>query len=80
MTVTCPILLIVQQTSLEHIFKNLVHSLRLTIGLWLISWTMDQMCPQGSMQLLPEMSDKLGSSVRNDHLGHTMETHDVNNI
>jgi hypothetical protein len=30
--------------------------------------------PQGSMQLLLEASDKLGSSVKNDGLGHTMQT------
>jgi hypothetical protein len=35
---------------------------------------------QGSVQLLPEMSDKLGPSVRNDGLGHTMQTQDVSNI
>jgi hypothetical protein len=38
------------------------------------------MRPQGSMQLLPEMSDKLGPSVRNDGLGHTMQTQDVSII
>jgi hypothetical protein len=32
------------------------------------------------MQLLPEMSDKLGPSVRNDGLGHTMQTQDASNI
>jgi hypothetical protein len=32
------------------------------------------------MQLLPEMSDKLGSSVRNDGLGCTMQTQDASNI
>jgi hypothetical protein len=32
-----PFVMIVQYTSLEHIFKNLIHSLRLTIGLWMIS-------------------------------------------
>jgi hypothetical protein len=41
---------------------------------------MDQMCSQGSMQLLPKMSDKLGPSVRNDGLRHTMQTQDVRNI
>jgi hypothetical protein len=30
------------------------------------------MCPLGSMNWLPEVSDKLWSSVRNDGLGHTM--------
>jgi hypothetical protein len=46
----------------------------------MISRIVDQMHPQGSMQLLSEMSDKLGSSVRNDGLGHTMLTQDVSNI
>jgi hypothetical protein len=32
-----PFVMIVQHASSEHIFKNLVHSLRLTIGLWMIS-------------------------------------------
>jgi hypothetical protein len=32
-----PFVLIVQHTSSKHIFKNLVHSLRLTIGLCMIS-------------------------------------------
>jgi hypothetical protein len=32
------------------------------------------------MQLLPKMSDKLGPSIRNDGLGHTMQTQDVSNI
>jgi hypothetical protein len=32
------------------------------------------------MQLLPEMSNKLGSSFKNDGLGHTMQTQDVSNI
>jgi hypothetical protein len=35
---------------------------------------------QGGMQLLQEMGDKLGSSVRNDGLEHTMQTHDASNI
>jgi hypothetical protein len=32
-----PFVMIVQHTSLEHIFKNLIHSLCLTIGLRMIS-------------------------------------------
>jgi hypothetical protein len=32
------------------------------------------------MQLLPETSEKLGPSVRNDGLEHTMETQDANYI
>jgi hypothetical protein len=38
------------------------------------------MHPQKSVQLLLEMSNKLGPSVRNDGIGHTMQTHDVSNI
>jgi hypothetical protein len=31
------------------------------------------------MQLLPEMSDELGTSVRNDGLQHTMQAQDARN-
>jgi hypothetical protein len=41
---------------------------------------MDQTRPQGSMQLLPKVSDELGPPVRNDGLWHTMQTQDVRNI
>jgi hypothetical protein len=41
---------------------------------------MDQTRPQESMQLLPEVSDELGPSVRNDGLRHTMQAQDVRNI
>jgi hypothetical protein len=38
------------------------------------------MCPQGGMEVLPKLGDKLGSSVRNDCLGHTMHTHDTSKV
>jgi hypothetical protein len=41
---------------------------------------MDQMHSQGSMQLLPEASDELRPSVRNDGLRHTMQAQDARNI
>jgi hypothetical protein len=75
-----PFVLIVQHTSLKHIFKNLIHSLCFTIDLRMIRRTVDQIRSQGSMQLLLEMSDKLRSSVRNDGFGHTKQTHDTSNI
>jgi hypothetical protein len=78
--ILAPFILIVQHTSSEHILKNLVRSLHLIIDLWMISRIVDQMHPQGSMQLLLEMSNKLGSSVRNDGLGHTMLTQYMSNI
>jgi hypothetical protein len=38
------------------------------------------MCPQGGMEVLPKLGDKLGSSVENDCLGHTMQTHDTSKV
>jgi hypothetical protein len=38
------------------------------------------MHPHRSMQLLPETSNKFGTSVRNDGLQHTMQAQDVGNI
>jgi hypothetical protein len=46
----------------------------------MISRAVDQMHSQGSMQLLLEASDKLGPSVRNDGLRHTMQAQDARNI
>jgi hypothetical protein len=46
----------------------------------MISRDVDQTCPQGIMQLLPEASDELGTLIRNDGLRHTMQTQDARNI
>jgi hypothetical protein len=46
----------------------------------MISRDVNQMCPQGSMKLLPEASYELGTSIRNDGLRHTMQTQDAINI
>jgi hypothetical protein len=75
-----PFVWVVQYTSSEHILKNLIYPLCLTIGLRMISRAMDQTRPQGSMQLLPEVSYELETSIRNDGLQHTMQTQDVRNI
>jgi hypothetical protein len=75
-----PFVRLVQYTSSKHILKNLIYPLCLTIGLQMISQAMNQMHPQGSMQLLPEESYELGTSIRNDGLRHTMQTQDVRNI
>jgi hypothetical protein len=45
-----------------------------------MSRAVDQTHPQGSMQLLPEVSYELGTSIRNDGLWHTMQTQDARNI
>jgi hypothetical protein len=67
-----PTVSVVRHTCMEHILKHLVHLLCLTIGLQVISRTVDQVGTQRSMQLLPEMSNKLGSSVNDDGVGHSM--------
>jgi hypothetical protein len=41
---------------------------------------MDQIHAQGSMQLLLEMSNKLGSLVRNDGFMHAMQTQDTSKV
>jgi hypothetical protein len=71
---------VVQYTSSEHILKNLIYPLCLTIGLRMISQAVDQTRPQESMQLLLEASYELGTSIRNNGLRHTVQTHDARNI
>jgi hypothetical protein len=63
-----PFVRVVQYTCSEHILKNLICPLRLTISLWMRSRDVDQMHPHVSMQLFPEASDELWPSVRNDCL------------
>jgi hypothetical protein len=75
-----PFVWVVQYTSSEHILKNLIYLLYLTIGLRMISQTMNQMCPQGSMQLLPEASHELETSIKNNGRRHTIQTQDMRNI
>jgi hypothetical protein len=75
-----PFVQVVQYTSSDLILKNLIYSLCLTIGLRIISRAVNQMRPQGSMQLLIEASYELGTSIRNDGLRHTMQTQDARNI
>jgi hypothetical protein len=75
-----PFVQVVQYTSSEHIIKNLIYPLCLTIGLWMISRAVNQMRPQGSMQLLPEVSYELGTLIKNNGLWHTMQTQDARNI
>jgi hypothetical protein len=71
---------VVQYTSSEHILKNLIYPLCLTIGLRMISRAVHQTRPQGSMQLLTEASYELETSIRNDGLQYTMQTQDARNI
>jgi hypothetical protein len=75
-----PFVWVVQYTSSKHILKNLIDPLCLTISLQMVSRAVNQMRPQGSMQLLLEASYELGTSIKNDSLRHTMQTQDVRNI
>jgi hypothetical protein len=75
-----PLVWVVQYISSKHILKNLIYPLYLTIGLRMVSRAVNQMRPQGSIQLLLEASYELGTSIRNDSLQHSMQTQDVRNI
>jgi hypothetical protein len=55
-----PFVLIVQHTSLEHIFKTLVHSFCLTIGLQMISQIVDQMRPKDACSCNQKRAVKWG--------------------
>jgi hypothetical protein len=46
-----------QNTCSHHIFKDLVDSLGLAIRLRVMGRTVDQVSPEGRVQLLPKVSD-----------------------
>jgi hypothetical protein len=75
-----PLAWVVQYTSSKHILKKLIYPLCLSIDLWMVSRAVNQMRPQGSIQLLPEASYELGTSIKNDGLRLTMQTQDARNI
>jgi hypothetical protein len=57
--VLIPAFMIFQNIGSKHIFKYLVDSLSLAIHLWVIGQTMDQVSPEGCVQVLPKASDEL---------------------
>jgi hypothetical protein len=67
-----PTSLMFQNTCSQYIFKDLVDSLSLAIRPWVISRTVDQVSPEGRVQLLPKVSDKLQTSVRAYQLQNSM--------
>jgi hypothetical protein len=67
-----PIALMFHHTCSEHILHNLIFSFYLAICLPVTSWGVDQVSSDGSMQLLPEMKNKLWPSIGNDHLLNSM--------
>ena len=58
-----PFLTIRKHTGPQHIFQNLINPLGLTIGLWMINRTADQLCAQSSMELFPEPCNELCSTI-----------------
>ena len=72
--VLIPALPKVYSTSSEHVFKNLVHTLCLTICLWMISGAEVESGTQGFVQAFPESGSELGSSVRHDLFGYSVKT------
>jgi hypothetical protein len=73
----CPICTIMNDTSSEHVFKDLINSLSLSISLWMVCRASNQLGSERSLQLLPEACNELSSTIRNDHLGHAMELNDL---
>ena len=67
-------------TGSKHIFENLIYSLRLTIGLRMISRTANELSTKGCMEVLPKTCNELGTTVRNDSLGYSMQTQDTTDI
>jgi hypothetical protein len=65
---------ILQSTSSQHVFYNLIHPLGLTISLRMISRTETQLGIQGFMQPLPKSQSKLRRSVRHNLPWHSMQT------
>jgi hypothetical protein len=63
------------KTSPKHVFKNLINTLNLPRGLWMIGRTADSMSAKILMQVFPETSRELRSSIENSGFGHTMETY-----
>jgi hypothetical protein len=46
----------------------------LAIRLRMIGQTVNQVSPEGRVQLLPKASDKLSPSIKNDHLRNSLQT------
>jgi hypothetical protein len=65
---------VLQSTSSQHVFKNLIYSLGLSTGLRMIRRTKSQLGIQGFKQTLPKLWSKLSSSIRPNLLGHSMHS------
>jgi hypothetical protein len=70
-----PTLPILQGASSLHIFQYLVGPLGLTVGLQMVCWAKIELGVHRFMKLLPKFSRELGSSVRHDPLGDSMQTY-----
>jgi hypothetical protein len=63
-----PTSLMFQNTGSQHIFKDLVDSLSLAIHLRVIGRSVDQVSPEGRVQLLSKANDKLRTLIGDYHL------------
>jgi hypothetical protein len=75
-----PICTVFQSTSLEHVLKNLVHPLCLSICLWVVSGAIVKSGVNRLMQALLELGHPLGPSVIYDANRCSMESKDVVHI
>jgi hypothetical protein len=64
-------------TSSEHVFKNLINSLSLSVSLWMVCRASNQFGSERRLQLLLEACNELYPSIRNDCLRDTMQ---MNNL
>jgi hypothetical protein len=68
-----PTSLVLHDTGSQHVFQDLVDSLRLTIRLWVVGQTVDQVSSVVRLQLLPKASDKLRTSIGDYHLWNSVQ-------
>jgi hypothetical protein len=74
-----PLHTVVQDTSVKHIFNDLIYSLGLTVGLQMVEVS-DKMGTKAFMKLFPKMCHKDRSSFRYDSLWNTVIADNVCNV
>jgi hypothetical protein len=72
-----PACTIVNNTSSEHVFKNLINPFILAISLRMIRRASNQLGSERKLQFLPEACNELCPSIRNDCLSDTMQTNNL---
>jgi hypothetical protein len=67
----------VNDTSSEHVFKDLINSFGLSISLWMVCRASNQLGSERRLQLLSEACNELCPSIRNDYLRDTMQSNNL---